>query len=118
MEKGNGPGEFNGIKEIKIHNNQLFAFDFLQFRTTFFSLDSLNVVEVKNAYLNRAPNIEELQGRFSNGYHLIDDGRFLVRYVDQIANANVGTPKYNLDKIRPGNITLLTARASCFRTTV
>ena len=101
--EGDGPGEFNGIKEIKIHNNQLFAFDFLQFRTTFYSLDSLNVVEVKNAYLNRAPNIEELQGRFSNGYHLIDEERFLVRYVEQIANANVGTPKYNLDKIRPGN---------------
>jgi len=101
--EGDGPGEFNGITEIKIHNNQLFAFDFLQFRTTFFSLDSLNVVEVKNAYLNRAPNIKELQGRFSNGYHLIDDERFLVRYVEQIANANVGTPKYNLDKIRPGN---------------
>jgi len=101
--EGNGPGEFNGITEIKIQNNQLFAFDFLQFRTTFYSLDSLNVVEVKNAYLNRAPNIEELQGRFSNGYHLIDEERFLVRYVEQIANANVGTPKYNLDKIRPGN---------------
>jgi len=101
--EGNGPGEFNGITEIKIQNNQLFAFDFLQFRTTVFSLDSLNMVEVKNAYLNRAPNIEELQGRFSNGYHLIDEERFLVRYVEQIANANVGTPKYNLDKIRPGN---------------
>jgi len=101
--EGNGPGEFSGITEIKIYSNKLLAFDFMQFRTTFFFLDSVKVDEVKNAYLSRTPDIEELNGRFSSAYHLIDDERFLVRYVEQIANANVGTPKYNLDKIRPGN---------------
>lgn len=99
---GSGPGEFNGISEIKIQSNHLIAFDFLQFRTTFFFLNPLKVFEVKNAYLNRAPDIEELNGWFSNGYKLIDDKRFLVRYVDEYANANVGTPKYNLDKPRAG----------------
>jgi len=100
--EGSGPGEFNGIYDIKIQNNQLLAFDFLQFRTTFYSLDPLNILEVKNAYLSRAPDVEELNGWLSSGYKLIDDERFLVRYVDEYANTNVGTPQYNLDKIRPG----------------
>lgn len=100
--EGNGPGEFKGITEIRIQSNQLYAFDFLQFRTTFFSLDSLKVDEVKDAYLSRAPDVEELTGWLYNGNKLIDDERFLVRYMDEYANANVGTPKYNLDKPRPG----------------
>lgn len=100
--EGNGPGEFKGISEIRIQSNQLYAFDFLQFRTTFFSLDSLKVDEVKDAYLSRSPDIAELTGWLYNGNKLIDDERFLVRYMDEYANANVGTPKYNLDKPRPG----------------
>ncbi|NBC02197.1 MAG: 6-bladed beta-propeller [Bacteroidetes bacterium] len=100
--EGNGPGEFKGITEIKIESNQLYAYDFLQFRTTFFSIDSLKVDEVKKAYLSRAPDVEELTGWLSNGIKLIDDERFLVRYMDEYANAFVGTPKYNLDKPRPG----------------
>ncbi|MCC5940076.1 MAG: 6-bladed beta-propeller [Balneolaceae bacterium] len=100
--EGRGPGEFSGITEIKIKNNQLFAFDFLQFRTTFYSLDPLNVAEVKNAYLSRDPNIAELTGWLSNGFKLIDDERFLVRYVDEFPNANIDTPNYNLDKTRLG----------------
>ncbi|MCG2588233.1 6-bladed beta-propeller [Rhodohalobacter sulfatireducens] len=100
--EGNGPGEFKGITEIRIQSNQLYAFDFLQFRTTFFSLDSLKVDDVKNAYLSRSPDVEELTGWLYNGNKLIDDERFLVRYMDEYANANVGTPRYNLDKSRPG----------------
>lgn len=100
--EGNGPGEFNGISDMNIQPNQLYAFDIFQFRTTFFSLDSLKVDEVKKAYLSRAPDVEELTGWLSNGYKLIDDERFLVRYMDEYPNANVGTPKYNLDKPRPG----------------
>lgn len=100
--EGNGPGEFNSITEIKIQNNHLFAFDFLQFRTTIFSLDPLKLDQVKEAYLSRAPDVEELNGWFSSGYTLIDEERYLVRYVDQIANTNIGTPKYNLDKTRTG----------------
>jgi hypothetical protein len=100
--EGNGPGEFKGITEIRIQSNQLYAFDFLQFRTTFFSLDSLKVDEVKNAYLSRSPDVEELNGWLYNGNKFIDGERFLVRYMDEYANANVGTPKYNLDKPRPG----------------
>ncbi len=99
--EGNGPGEFNGISDITIQSNQLYAFDYFQFRTTFFSLDSLKVVEVKNAYLNRSPNIEELTGWLAEKVKLIDDGKFLVGYMDEYKNANVGTPKYNLDKERP-----------------
>lgn len=46
-QQGNGPGEFNEILDIKIQTNQLYAFDYLQFRTTAFSLDSLKLVEVQ-----------------------------------------------------------------------
>lgn len=99
---GNGPGEFNGILDIGINSNQLYAFDFLQFRTTFFSLDSLKVDEVKDAYLSRAPDVEELNGWLSNRIWLIDDDRFLVQYMDEFVNGNIGSPKYNLDKPRPG----------------
>jgi len=98
--EGRGPGEFNGISNIKIQDNQLLVFDFLQFRTTFYSLDPFKVSEVKNAYLSRAPVVDELNGWLSSGFNLIDDERFLVRYVDEYANTNVGTPQYNLDKIR------------------
>ncbi len=100
--EGSGPGEYNGISGIKIHNNQLLAFDFLQFRTTYYSLDPFNVTQVKNAYLSRTPDIEELDGWFGNGYHLIDDERFLVRFINESANANVNSPQYNLGQIRPG----------------
>ncbi|MCC5906910.1 MAG: 6-bladed beta-propeller [Balneolaceae bacterium] len=100
--EGSGPGEFNGISDIKIQNNQLLAFDFLQFRTTFYSLEPLNILEVKNAYLSRTPDVDKLNGWHSSGYKIIDDERFLVRYVDEYANTNAGTPQYNLDKIRTG----------------
>lgn len=99
---GSGPGEFNGISDIKIQNNHLLAFDFLQFRTTFFSLDPLNVAEVKNSNLSRTPDIEELDGWFSSGHSLIDDERFLAKYVNEPANANVNSSQYNLGQIRPG----------------
>jgi len=36
--EGRGPGEFNGILDIKIQSDQLFVFDYSQFRTTFFLL--------------------------------------------------------------------------------
>jgi len=100
--EGNGPGEFNSVTDINIDSNYLYVFDFFQFRTTFFSLDSLKVDEVENAYLSRAPDVEELNGWHSYGYKIVDKERFLVRYTDEYVNANVGTPKYNLDKPRPG----------------
>lgn len=100
--EGNGPGEFKGISDLKIKSNQLFVFDFLQFRTTFFSLDSLKVDEVKDAYLSRAPNVEELNGWLFNRSWLVDDDTFLVQYMDEFANGVIGSPKYNFDKPRPG----------------
>jgi hypothetical protein len=99
--EGNGPGEFNGILDIKIQSNQLFAFDYFQFRTSFFSLDSFKLDEVKNAYLNRAPNIDELTGWHAQQVRLVDADTFLVGYMDDLRNANFGTPHYNLDKERP-----------------
>lgn len=55
--EGSGPGEFKGITEIRMKSDQLYAFDFLQFRTTFFSLDSLKADKVKDAYLSSSPDV-------------------------------------------------------------
>jgi len=98
--QGNGPGEFNEILDIKIRSNKLYVFDYLQFRTTVFSLDSLKLVEVQNAYLNRFPDIDELTGWHANQFKLIDGETFLVAFMEEFRNANVGTPRYNLDKER------------------
>ncbi|NBC03365.1 MAG: 6-bladed beta-propeller [Bacteroidetes bacterium] len=100
--EGNGPGEFKGILDIGIDSNQLYAFDFLQYRTTLFSLDSFKVDEVQDVYLSRAPNVEELTGWLSNRSWLVDNNTFLVQYMDEFPNGNIGSPKYNLDKPRPG----------------
>ncbi|REL37788.1 6-bladed beta-propeller [Rhodohalobacter sp. SW132] len=96
--EGRGPGEFEGIFDIKIHSDQLFAFDYFQFRSTFFSLDSLDVIDVRNVYTNRAPDREELRGLPSRPVSLISDDLFIVRYKDEMKNANYGTEHYNLDQ--------------------
>lgn len=98
--EGNGPGEFNGILDIKIQANQLYAFDYIQFRTTFFSIDSLKLNIVQNAYLNRFPDIIELTGWYPQQIRLIDDYRFLVGYMEHPRDARIGTQNYNLDKER------------------
>lgn len=97
---GNGPGEFRGMTEMRIQADQLSVFDFLQFRTTFFSLDPLQVDEVKIASVNRTPDIEELTAWFSTEYMLMDDERFLIKYANEATNTVVGSPNYNLDKKR------------------
>lgn len=99
--EGNGPGEFNGILDIKIQFDQLFAFDYSQFRTTFFSLDSFDLNEVRKAYINRTPKLEELTGWFAHSHSLISDDLFLVGFMNEPRNANYGTEKYNLDQERP-----------------
>jgi|GEM_PF-490600 len=97
---GNGPGEFRGMAEMRIQADQLYVFDFQQFRTTFFSLDPLQVDEVKIASVNRTPDIEELTAWFSTGYKLKDDERFLIKYANEAVNTVVGSPDYNLDETR------------------
>ncbi|MCC5906908.1 MAG: 6-bladed beta-propeller [Balneolaceae bacterium] len=98
--EGRGPGEFNGILDIKIQSGQLLAFDSFQFRTTFFSLDSLDLTEVRNVYTNRTPDREELRGRPSHPVSLISDDLLIVGYLNEMRNANYGTEKYNLDQER------------------
>jgi hypothetical protein len=99
--EGRGPGEFNGILDIKIQSDQLFAFDYSQFRTTFFSLDSFDLNEVRKAYINRTPDVEELKGWLAYDHLLISDDLFLVGFMNEPRNANYGTEEYNLDQERP-----------------
>lgn len=98
--EGRGPGEFTGIFDIKIESDQLFAFDYFQFRTTFFSLDSLDLIEVRNIYINRTPDHEELLGRPAHPVSLISDDLYIVGYLNEMRNANYGTEHYNLDQER------------------
>lgn len=98
--EGNGPGEFESIFQIKIHSDQLLAFDRFQFRTTFFSINSLDLIEVQKAYINRAPQREELKGQFAHPVSLISDDLFIVGFLSEPRNANYGTEKYNLDEER------------------
>jgi len=99
--EGRGPGEFTGILDIKIHSDQLFAFDYFQFRSTFFSLDSHDLIEVLNVYTNRTPDREELRGWPSQPVSLISDDLLIVSYISEMRNANYGTENYNLDQERP-----------------
>lgn len=96
--EGRGPGEFEGIFDIKIESDQLFAFDYFQFRSTFFSLDSLDLNEVRKVYTNRTPDREELVGRPAQLVSLISDDLFIVGYKNEMKNANYGTERYNLDQ--------------------
>ncbi|MEX0660927.1 MAG: 6-bladed beta-propeller [Balneolaceae bacterium] len=98
--EGRGPGEFEGIFDIKIHSDRLFAFDYFQFRSTFFSLDSHDVIEVRNVYTNRTPDREELRGWPSQPVSLISDDLLIVGYMNEMRNANYGTENYNLDQER------------------
>lgn len=99
--EGRGPGEFTGILDIKIQSDQLFAFDYFQFRSTFFSLDSLDLMEVRNVYTNRTPDREELRGWPSQLVSMISDDLYIVGYMNEMRNANYGTENYNLDQERP-----------------
>jgi hypothetical protein len=99
-DEGHGPGEFNGIFDIKIQSDQLFAFDPFQFRTTFFCLDSLDLIEVRNVFTNRTPDLEELRGWPSHPVSLISDDLLIVGYMNEMRNANYGTEMYNLDQER------------------
>lgn len=96
--EGRGPGEFEGVYDIKVQSDQLFAFDYFQFRTTFFSLDSLDLIEVRNVYTNRTPDREELRGWSSRPVSLISDDLLIVSYKSEMKNANYGTEHYNLDQ--------------------
>src|SRR6056297_685668 len=96
--EGRGPGEFTCILDIKIHSVQLFAFDYFQVRSTFFSLDSHDLIEVRDVYTNRTPDREELRGWPSRPVSLISDDLFIVSYKNEMKNANYGTENYNLDQ--------------------
>jgi len=96
--EGRGPGEFEGIFDIKIHSDQLFAFDYFQLRSTFFTLDSLDLTDVRNVYTNRTPDREELRGLPSRPVSLISDDLYIVNYLSEMRNANYGMEEYNLDQ--------------------
>lgn len=100
--KGSGPGEYLGITDTEIVSNNLHVFDFMGFRTTVYSLDSLQVLtsEAVKPPVNQ-DEIDEISGWLRWRLLLRSDGTYLAGFRKQRPDARVGSPGYNLNKDRP-----------------
>ncbi len=100
--EGNGPGEFSGITDTEMVSGKLYVFDFMQFRTTIFSADSLEVIESGSV---RPPanqeEFDEISGWIRTVPFLRSDGTYLAGFIEQMMDARVESPRYNLNKDRP-----------------
>jgi len=100
--KGTGPGQYRGITDMKMVSNKLYVFDFLQFRTTIYSLDSLKVIKAENVKpaVNQG-EFDEIRGWIRWRLSIRSDGTYLAGFRKHRLDARVGSPTYNLDKARP-----------------
>ncbi len=102
--KGRGPGEFQSITDtqVGVRENELYVFDLREFRTTTYSLDSLQVIKSESVKppVNQ-DDFDEISGWRRAAPMLRSNGTYLAGFMEQKMNANVGSPKYNLDKDRP-----------------
>lgn len=100
--EGNGPGEFSGITDTEMVAGKLHVFDFRQFRTTIFSADSLKVIESGRV---RPPvnqeEFDEISDWLRIPVFLRSDGTYLAGFREQMMDARVESPTYNLNKDRP-----------------
>jgi len=101
-DKGTGPGEYRGITDTRIVSNKLYVFDFLQFRTTVYSLDSLKVIKAENVKpaVNQG-EFDEIKEWLRWRLLIRNDGTYLAGFRKHRLDARVGSPTYNLDKARP-----------------
>jgi len=100
--KGRGPGEFLSIADMKIVLGKLYISDFLNFRTTIYSLDSLKVINTVNG--RQTVNKKEVGG--INGWVrsmllLRSNGTFLAGFTKHILDERLGSPTFNIGKDRP-----------------
>ncbi|WP_170864225.1 6-bladed beta-propeller [Fodinibius roseus] len=100
--EGNGPGEYQSITDTEIFSQKLHVFDWMKFRTTTYSLDSLKDIETEDV---RPPvnmgEIDKITGWFTIRPLLRSEGTYLAGFIEDWPNANVGSPKYNLGQDRP-----------------
>lgn len=101
-EEGRGPGEFYGITDTEMVQDRLYVFDYMGFRTTIFSLDPFGVAEAGTV---RPPvnqdEVEAISGWRRAVPLLRSDGSYLAGFIEQLPDARVGSPSYNLDEDRP-----------------
>jgi len=102
--KGRGPGEFQSITDtqVGVRENELYVFDLSEFRTTTYSLDSLQVIksETVKPPVNQ-DDFDEISGWRRWRLLIRSDGTYLASFMKQRMDAREGSPTYNLDKDRP-----------------
>ncbi len=93
--QGQGPGEFQGIYSMAIHQNQLYVYDYPLYRITTFSLDSFEHTHIINLNPENWGHIEELDGRFPTHFFIIDDNTILQRFVQISQPDQIGEPTFS-----------------------
>lgn len=78
-QPGQGPGDFQNIRDIQINNNQLYAYDNSQQRSVVFNLENLEYSHTINLAENRN-NYDELKGAAMPAYFVMDDGSFYMKF--------------------------------------
>lgn len=78
-QPGQGPGDFQNIRDIQINNDQLYAYDDSQQRSVVFNLDNLEYSHTINLAENRN-TYDELRGSAMPAYFIMDDGSFYMKF--------------------------------------
>lgn len=77
--QGKGPGEFVNIGKIDHDDNYLYALDWSQRRLNVIDLGTLNYSQAISLS-TKGQNIDALTGTYPSGYHVRNDGSFLIRF--------------------------------------
>ena len=78
-QPGQGPGDFQNIRDIQIKNDQLYVHDGSQQRSVVFNLDNLEYSHNINLAENRN-NYDELRGSAMPAYFVLGDGSFIMKF--------------------------------------
>ena len=100
--KGNGPGEFQSIADMRINDNRLYALDSRQYRINVYSLDSLaysHIIQLK-PFDDKQDSISGLRGWFIYKRFFINKDTMLAMFMKHPRDTRFGAPTYNLGKKR------------------
>ncbi len=78
-QPGQGPGDFQNIRDIQINNHQLYAYDDSQQRSVVFNLDNLEYSHTINLAENRN-NYDDLRSSAMPAYFVMGDGSFFMKF--------------------------------------
>ncbi len=79
--KGRGPGEFEVSPAINITSNRLYAVDYMTFRISAFSLDSLELVQTMNINMSDKDKIKTLNHYYLGELIPENNGKFLACFL-------------------------------------